>query len=196
MSDNMTLKEAAAKRNLLKEAIRKEIRKFLKEEEDLFGDEEPAAPEQEAPAAQSQQAPTDNKVSLGKVSGTADGAAPQQEEEISLEASIEKLNTIRSGRSFKDDEILAQMESYYNDLKDAEKKALQAFLTGISQIVTAGVEGTQAAEPEDPPANIAMTDKNATKSKQVKPNIIAKGNAAPSKKSAENTAAPVAAKQR
>lgn len=182
----------------LKEAIRKEVRLMR---EDLFGDEEeqaPAAdqqPPQAAPAPQQAAPPTDNKVNLKKVSGTSSGAAGQ-EEETSLEACVEKLNSIRSGRSFKDEQVLAQMESYYNDLKDAEKKALQAFLSGISQIVTAGVEGQQAEEPSDPPHDVSMVDKKQINSKQVKPNVVAKGGTAPSKKPAENTSPPVSVKQR
>lgn len=181
----------------LKEAIRKEVRLM---KEDLFGDEEeqaPAADQQPPQAATPPQAapPTDNKVNLKKVSGTSSGAGGQ-EEEMSLEACVEKLNSIRSGRSFKDDQVLAQMESYYNDLKDAEKKALQAFLSGISQIVTAGVEGQQAEEPSDPPHDVSMVDKKQVNSKQVKPNVVTKGGQAPSTKPAENTSPPVNVKQR
>ena len=96
---------------------------------------------------------------------------------------------------------MAQMEKYYNDLKDAEKKALQAFLTGINQIVTAGVSGEQAPEPKDAPTNIQMTDKKDIQSKSVKPNVINKGGsgAAPAqakKPSGENTAGPISVKQR
>lgn len=188
---------------ILKEAIRKEVRQYLREA-DVFADDA-EQPDQAAAAApeQGQQAPApDNKVSLGKVSGTPESGAAGTAEEITLENVVEKLNSIRSGKSFKDDQVMAQMEKYYGDLKDAEKKALQAFLTGISQIVVAGVSGEQAPEPKDAPSNIQMTDKKDIQSKSVKPNVIKKAGSAggsstgSSKPSGEDTSGPISVKQR
>jgi hypothetical protein len=186
-------------REALKEAVRKEVRKFLKEA-DLFADEpQDDQGNQQAPAPEQGQPSGDasNQVSLGKVSGSPSSGTGEPEE-ISLENIVEKLNSIRSGKSFKDDYVMAQMEKYYGDLKDAERKALQAFLTGISQIVTAGVPGDQAPEPEEAPTNVQMIDKDKQQSKSVKPNIINKGggSAGKSQKPAEDISAPVNVKQR
>lgn len=194
---------------LLKETVRRAVRKYLREV-DLFADDpeaeeqqqQQAAPEQSQQAApqpdqsQQQQGSQSNQVSLGKVSGSP-SAGTGEPEEISLENTVEKLNSIRSGKSFKDDQVMAQMEKYYNDLKDAERKALQAFLTGISQIVTAGVPGDQAPEPEEAPTNVAMVDKQKVQTKAVKPNVIKKGGSGGGQQqSAEDTSAPVSVKQR
>lgn len=191
-------------REALKEAVRKEVRKFLREA-DLFADEPQddqgaqRAPQEPAPEQGQGQSGGDasNQVSLGKVSGSPSGGTGEPEE-ISLENTVEKLNSIRSGKSFKDDQVMAQMEKYYGDLKDAERKALQAFLTGISQIVTAGVPGDQAPEPEEAPTNVQMVDKDQQQSKSVKPNVINKGGAAggKSQRPVEDTSAPVNVKQR
>lgn len=193
----------------LKEAVRKEVRKFLREA-DLFADEpqddQSQGQQQAAPAPDQgqQQAPADqsggdasNQVSLGKVSGSPSSGTGEPEE-ISLENTVDKLNSIRSGKSFKDDQVMAQMEKYYGDLKDAERKALQAFLTGISQIVTAGVPGDQAPEPEEAPTNVQMVDKDKVQSKAVKPNVINKGGSGGggNQRPAEDTSAPVNVKQR
>jgi hypothetical protein len=89
------------------------------------------------------------------------------------------------------------MEKYYNDLKDAEKKALQAFLSGISQIVTGGAEGENATDPSDPPTDVHMVDKKDVKTRPVKPNVIKKGaDGSTSRPPAENTAPPVSVKNR
>lgn len=192
-------------REALKEAVRKEVRKFLLEA-DLFADEPQDDQNQQAqpPPEQGQQqaAPdqsggdTSNQVSLGKVSGSPSSGTGEPEE-ISLENTVDKLNSIRSGKSFKDDQVMAQMEKYYGDLKDAERKALQAFLTGISQIVTAGVPGDQAPEPEEAPTNVQMVDKDKVQSKAVKPNVINKGGSnAGQQKPVEDNSAPVSVKQR
>jgi hypothetical protein len=191
-------------REALKEAVRKEVRKFLREA-DIFADEPQddrggqaaqPTPDQNQQAASNQGGDTSNQVSLGKVSGSPSSGTGEPEE-ISLENTIEKLNSIRSGKSFKDDHVMAQMEKYYGDLKDAERKALQAFLTGISQIVTAGVPGEQAPEPEEAPTNVHMVDKSQIKSKSVKPNVIHKGGGGGGgQKPVEDTSAPVSVKQR
>jgi hypothetical protein len=189
-------------KTILKEAIRKEVRRFLREA-DIFSDDnaEQGGEQQAAPAPEQGQQQdggnSSNQVSLGKVSGTPDGGTGQEPEEISLENVVEKLNSIRSGKSFKDDQVMAQMEKYYGDLKDAERKALQAFLTGIGQIVTAGVDGGAAPEPKDAPTNVQMVDKANVKSKTVKPNVINKGGSGGGQqKPAEDTSAPVSVKQR
>lgn len=187
---------------ILKEAIRKEVRKYLREA-DLFADDgsdQGAEQQQQEPAPtpeQGQQSGSSNQVSLGKVAGSPSSGTGQEPEEISLENVVEKLNSIRSGKSFKDDQVMAQMEKYYGDLKDAERKALQAFLTGIGQIVTAGVDGGAAPEPEEAPTNVQMIDKANVQSKAVKPNVINKGGSGGGQqKPAEDTSAPVSVKQR
>ena len=60
---------------------------------------------------------------------------------VEVDDVIEKLNSIRSGKSFKDEKILASLTKYFDELEDSEKFALAAFLKGISQIVTGEIEG-------------------------------------------------------
>lgn len=95
--------------------------------------------------------------------------------DISVEDVVEKLNVIRSGKSFKDEEVLANMQKYLEDLDKPEKTALLAFLKGISEIVTAGVSGTKAFEPTDTPSKVKMKKKSSEKQKvSVTPNVIKK----------------------
>jgi len=94
---------------------------------------------------------------------------------------IEKLNSIRSGKSLHDSAVKERFEGYINDLKDPEKVALFAFLKGIAQIITGDLEPTQAVEPEDDPAKVHMHKKdrdqhNGKKLQKVHPktNVIKK----------------------
>lgn len=87
---------------------------------------------------------------------------------------VEKLNSIRSGKSFKDDQVKTAMEQYVESLSTAEKTALLAFLKGIAQIVTGEMPGNDAIEPDSNPANIDMQkDASSQKhTKHIQPNVI------------------------
>ncbi len=69
---------------------------------------------------------------------------------------VEKLNSIRSGRSFKDSKIMANLTKYVSDLSETERTALGAFLKGISQIVTGEVSPDAAVDPSDKPVGVKM----------------------------------------
>jgi hypothetical protein len=129
------------------------------------------------------------------------GEAPFEEKEklkkgeITVDDIVEKLNSIRAGKSFKDEEISASLEKYFNDLEEEEKVALFAFLKGISQIVTGEFEPDVAFEPSDAPAKIEMKKKGGPAKRTIKPLVIK----APQKeaekkekaKSSEDTSGPV-----
>ena len=100
--------------------------------------------------------------------------------EVSFDNIVGKLNAIRSGRSFRDDDIKHAMEAYVKSLKKPERVALLAFLKGIAQIVTGEVPGQQAVDPADPEPAVAM-QKNGQKGgaetaagqrKSIKPNVV------------------------
>jgi len=103
--------------------------------------------------------------------------------DVTVKDIVEKLNVIRSGRSLKDEDVKSSMEKYINDLESAEKTALFSFLKGISEIVTAGVEGEKAFEPSEKPASVKMEKKPASSTVKVKPVVVKKPPA--EKKSAE-----------
>lgn len=113
--------------------------------------------------------------------------------EITFEDVIEKLNTIRSGKSFKDAEIKNKMEEYVESLTKAERTALFAFLKGISQLTTGEFDPADAQDPSDLPSGIEM-EKTNQQSRSLKPNVIKtpKPNKEEKKKpSAEDTSGPV-----
>lgn len=125
-----------------------------------------------------------------------------QSGDIAADDIIDRLNSIRSGKSFKDDRISQEMDQYVNGLKKAEKVALLAFLKGIAQIVTGEFEGSSAVEPDSHPADVKMKKSEAGDSKQTKhvePNVI-KG-VSKEKKATSNTEdtsapAPIVAKKK
>jgi hypothetical protein len=115
--------------------------------------------------------------------------------EIDVDSIIEVLNTIRSGRSFKDDETKASLDKYVSKLDAAEKSAMYAFLRGLAQIVTIQVPPPAELDPSNPPAKITMDKKGGQGPAKVtiKPHIINTVMPKETKKtpSSEDTSGPV-----
>jgi len=112
--------------------------------------------------------------------------------EIKPKDIVDKLNAIRSGKSFKDSSISGKLDEYVESLSKAEKVALLAFLKGISQIVTGEIEAEKATNPADPGPSVSMEKGNSSQKKTIKPNVI-KAPEKPEKSkspSAENTDGP------
>lgn len=114
--------------------------------------------------------------------------------DITTKDIVDKLNTIRAGKSFKDSAISGKMDEYVNSLSSAERTALFAFLKGLSQIVTGEVDPDQAADPSDKPASVEMKKSEVGGEKRsIKPTVIK----APEKEkiekkpSSEDTSGPV-----
>jgi hypothetical protein len=86
---------------------------------------------------------------------------------------IDKLNSIRSGKSFKDSAVSKAMDDYLSSLSKAERVALLAFCRGIAQIVTGVVPGQQADEPSEKPADVKMQKgPGPAHTKHIQPNVI------------------------
>ena len=101
-----------------------------------------------------------------------DDSEALQSGEIETQDIVDKLNTIRSGKSFRDDRISAAMDEYVGSLTKAEKTALLAFMKGISEIVSGQIPGEQATEPEETPSDVSMQKGDRIKMKHVSPNVI------------------------
>ena len=91
---------------------------------------------------------------------------------VSVKDIVEKLNSIRSGKSFKDSAVSQAIDTYVEKLKKPERVALMSFLNGIAQIVTGEVPGQSAESPSSQPADVKMDKGNEPKTIQKKPNII------------------------
>lgn len=124
-------------------------------------EQDEAAPAPAAPAAPAEPAPA----------ATAPPAAPATapEKPITVDDIIERLNTIRSGRSTKDADVKRELEEYINQFDEDEKTALLAFLEGLGQILTSGVDSADATDPQDPYAIQIKKSLGASASNSVKP---------------------------
>lgn len=113
--------------------------------------------------------------------------------DVTVDDVIEKLNSIRSGHSFRDDKVKGNMEQYVNSLSKAEKTALLAFLKGISQIVTGEIPSSDAVDPSSNPSDVKMKKGPAApETKHIKPNVIkAKMPKTEKSTSSEDTSGPV-----
>lgn len=153
---------------------------------DLFGDDEP---EGGVGAPDGGQEPS----ATASSSPGSDASEKLASGDIDPKDVIDKLNSIRSGKSFKDSTVSSAMEEYIKSLDKAEKTALLAMLDGIAKICTAMVPATQAEKPDEHPADVKMTKgHNADKkTKHVKPNVTkVQSPKAPGKQGVEDTTAP------
>lgn len=117
---------------------------------------------------------------------------------------VEKLNTIRSGKSLKDPDIESTFKQYIDSLTDAEKVALFVFLKGVGQILSGEFPADAAIDPGDDPARVSMKkaggSDSGAKTRSIKPNIIKQpipaGDKPVKKSGAENTEPPIQVKKK
>lgn len=134
---------------------RERQKRFLGEDDDIFGGDDEGDSDAEKP------------------SKTMDSEKEKLKSgEITHDDIVSKLNTIRSGKSFKDDAIATRLEEYIESLSKAEKTALFAFLKGLAQIVTGEMEPEEAADPSNPPAQVTMKKGKSVQKRTIKPNVI------------------------
>lgn len=86
----------------------------------------------------------------GPAPSPSDPGTTQQQQPITVDDIIEKLNIVRSGRSTRDADVKRELEEYIAQFDEDEKTALVAFLEGLGQILTSGVDSDDAADPRDP----------------------------------------------
>ena len=183
---NMTIKIDSAKslsqyiRTVIREATqqsRDDLRMNAvneKEQQQLFSDKNGEGAEKSGPVEPAKSSKT--------VEADSDDKTP------TVDSIIEKLNSIRSGKSFKDEQIETAMNEYFDSLSEAERSALQAFLKGIAQIVTGEIRPPNVSEPDKAPYNVEMQKKDSEEAKEkkhVKPNVIKN---VPEKKQEKKTA--------
>jgi len=117
--------------------------------------------------------------------------------EITSKDVVEKLNSIRAGKSFKDEKISNELEKYVEGLDKPEKTALFVFLKAISQIVTGEVPEEDVVDPSDDPSSVKMKKTSVEpKTYVVKPTVIKAPAKSPEKKKEkkkgeEDTSGPV-----
>ena len=69
--------------------------------------------------------------------------------DVTLDKVVDKLNMMRSGRSANDKEVKINLDKYFKSLSMGERQSLFVFLDALNQIMTAGVDGKNAPEPDE-----------------------------------------------
>ena len=67
--------------------------------------------------------------------------------EADVEQIINMLNMLRSGKSTKDEEVKKQLGEYFDSLTAGDRQALFVLMSGLTQIMTSGIEGNAAPAP-------------------------------------------------
>ena len=100
--------------------------------------------------------------------------------EVTADAIADKINTIRSGKSLKEDETMSALKSYFEKLNGPERIALYAFLSGLEKVLGDGSK--DAKTPHAAPFNIDM-EQEKPKEQERKP----EGSKEPSKGEGDET---------
>jgi hypothetical protein len=127
-----------------------------------------------APASAAPAAVTPPTASPAPKPATPDPNAKQKQEVEgvpTLANIVDQLNTLRAGRSLKDEEVKVQIQRYFDGLDDSEKEAMHAYLKGIAQILSGQVDAGAAEEPKN---HGVSTQTSGKRSKNIKPNVIRK----------------------
>lgn len=175
------------KTTLYKNAVDEKAKqqKTMSEEDDIFADE----------------GGSDEKKDLNQDKQTSSKTVDAETEKlkkgnITSKDIVDKLNMIRSGKSFKDSAIAGKLDEYVESLSKAEKVALFAYLKGLTQIVTGEIDAINAIEPADQAPNVKMEKGSSSeekKLKSIKPNVIKapEKEKTEKKSSSEDTSGPV-----
>lgn len=170
--------------SIAEEAVRKSLI-----ESGIFEDDAPASPTQ-ADGDASQQAPAEPKKPAEPNPYAAKQHPEENIEEPTIDMVVDKLNSIRSGHSFRDTSVKGSMEQYFNKLSTEERSALLTFLKAISQIVTGEVPGQSAPDPHESPSNLKITKSGESGKKVKNVTVIKAPQKDQTKKGTEDTSAP------
>jgi hypothetical protein len=140
------------KNELLTERRSRFLENLLKEAIVNILAEQDVAPAAEAPAPAAEPAPMPPSSALPPTP-PAEPGTPAKKEELTVDDMIERLNVIRGGRSFKDNDVYAKLVLFFGKLSEEQKAELQRELIDIGQAVINVPEdekgsATPAAEPE------------------------------------------------
>ena len=88
---------------------------------------------------------------------TSADAAEGDNKEFTIEEMIERLNVIRGGKSFKDNDVYTKLVVFFSKLSDEQKAMMRQMLIDIGQVVINAPEEEVAGEvpASEPPAETA-----------------------------------------
>lgn len=133
----------------------------------------PTAPEEKG------QKTVSKKIATGKEEPKPEALIPDARDikDVTFDQVINMVNMMRSGRSTKNPDTKQSLKDYFKGLNAGERQALFVLLSGITQILAGGVEGTEAPDPSEVGIRInpkAPTDKVRPDSRPERPAAPAK----------------------
>ena len=69
--------------------------------------------------------------------------------DVTLDKVVDKLNMMRSGKSANSKDVKDNLDTYFKSLNMGERQSLYVFLDALNQILTGGVDGKKAPEPDE-----------------------------------------------
>lgn len=89
-------------------------------------------------------------------------------EDVTVDMVTSRINIIRAGKSFTDEQVSTELKHYFEKLSSPERLALLTFLTGLAGVVSGGVEGEDAQQPKSADVSISSPDKKQPEQKPEK----------------------------
>ena len=116
----------------------------------------------------------------------AEAVVPSAEDvaNADIEHIVNMLNMMRSGKSTKDEAIQKKLADYFDGLDAGEKQVLYILMSGLTQILTAGIDGDKAPDPSSVGIKIQAKrkDKDVEASKPAEKAAAASGTEKPTSK--------------
>ena len=157
------------------EKLAKQLKQFSPSEKPKDQDEGEDEPVEAAKDEEAAEEKEEEEVEVAPEDAEPSVLTPEELEEIDIDAVIDQLNSMRSGKSLKDEEVRLQLSDYYEGLSSGEKKSLFAFLQGLSDIMSGGIEGADAPKPATYKIRTSSSEPEEKKEKTAKVAVAASG---------------------
>lgn len=109
---------------------------------------------EQAAAAEPAPAPAPEAAPPVEAAPTEEAPAEGSNPEFTIEEMIERLNVIRGGKSFKDNDVYTQLVVFFSKLSDQQKTDLRQMLVDIGQAVINVPESEKAEAAPETPAEV------------------------------------------
>ncbi len=139
---NENKEEIDRQKKTAKETADLEANKKAKDLEEAEDDEEKTDDDVSAKAALGKDQEEESGDTPSAVMPTSDDMA-----EANVDQIINMLNMLRSGKSTKDETVKKELGEYFDGLQPGDRQALFILLSGLTQIMTSGVDGAEAPAP-------------------------------------------------
>ena len=139
----------------LKKYQKKNSKELQPEEDDDLFDDEPDKKKKKKPEPDG-----DEKTATKK-------KEPESVEKVTFTMIKDKINTLRSGHSLRDEKVRGELKDYFKRLEDKQQAALFSYLDGISQILTAGMQGEEAHAPGEPHSSKHLDDEEEAEEDEI-----------------------------